>query len=103
VEKVLLTKEQAEALESAFEICGGSKANVVDSHITEIWDGKQAELNKVDLNTLCTALYVGYEVEPGPEDRVLEIYNSHPTSGYTRKVISEVLDAYDIKVKGINC
>jgi hypothetical protein len=116
--KVMLAKEEIEALESALEISGGDKANVVQWHSTNIWDGKQAPLNDLDLDTVCTALYVGYEIEVGPEEKIrayfLESEKLHtkfykeenPKHLYIKGTIDgikDTLNLLNIQIKGINC
>jgi DNA-binding transcriptional MerR regulator len=91
MEKVLLSKEEAEALVSAFEISGGDKANVVHWHSQNLWDGDRAPLNELDLDTVCRALYQGYEIEAGPEEKVLDFYNN-AKNRYEKIVITKTLN-----------
>jgi hypothetical protein len=99
MKKVMIAKEEAVALESALEIGGGDKAHVVEWHSTNLWTDKQAELNDMDLDTLCTALYVGYEIEAGPEEKVLEYYQENLD---VAPVIEDVLNLLNIFIPGIN-
>ncbi|WHY75730.1 hypothetical protein QNH20_16560 [Neobacillus sp. WH10] len=101
--KVLLSKEEIEALESALEVNGRDKANVVQWHAQNLWEGKRAPLNDLDLDTVCTSLYVGYELEPSPEDKVLNLYKFYSDNGLAREVIEEVLESFNVQIKGINC
>jgi hypothetical protein len=101
--KVMISKEEAAALESALEVNGGDKANVVHWHIQDLWDGKRAPLNELDLDTVCSALYVGYEIEAGPEEKVLELYESYNVGGGVRMIIKDVINRLNIQIKGINC
>jgi hypothetical protein len=104
MEKVLINKEEAEALESALEINGGDKANVVAWHAANgLWDGNRAPLNDLDLDDVCRALYVGYEVETDPEEKIVDLYESYPPEGSYRALINEVLSTLNIQIKGINC
>lgn len=99
--KALLTKEQANSLENALEMCGGDRANVSQYHGVEgLWDGSRKALNEIELETLNIALYVGYEVDPGPEDKILEYY--HKNTQYAI-VIKDVLNLLNIQIKDINC
>jgi hypothetical protein len=98
--KVLLTKEQAEALESALEINGGDRAGVSQWHAQNIWTGKQEPLGDLDLETVNVALYVGYEIEKGPAEKVYDYYLNNIERG---PVIENVLNLLNIKIKGINC
>jgi hypothetical protein len=100
MEKVMISKEEAVALENALEISGGDKSNVVQWHARDIWDGKQAPLNDLGLDEVCTALYVGYEIEPGPEEEALDYYQKNPD---VAPVIGDVLNILNIQIKGINC
>jgi hypothetical protein len=101
MEKVMISKEEAEALESALEVNGGDKSSVVHWHAQNLFDGKRKPLNDLDLDTLCRALYVGYELEPSPEEQVLKIYKFYRDNGFAREVIEEVLAALNVEIKGI--
>jgi argonaute-like protein implicated in RNA metabolism and viral defense len=118
MEKVLLSKEEAAALVSAFEISGGDKANVIHWHSQNIWDGDRAPLNELDLDTVCRALYVGYEIEAGPEEKVLDYFlkgqkikdefiaSENPNSAYivgNLDGVKDTLNLLNIQIKGINC
>jgi hypothetical protein len=100
--KVMLTKTEAEALESALEVNGGDKANVVHWHAQDLWDSKRAPLNNLDLDTICRALYVGFEIEASPEDNAREFYNEVVVHGYGY-IIRHTLNLLNIKISGINC
>jgi hypothetical protein len=65
-----------------------------------LWDGDRAPLNELDLDTVCRALYQGYEIEMDPEEKVLEYYlkNYHAAP-----VIEEVLNILNVQIKGVNC
>jgi hypothetical protein len=101
--KVMISKEEAVALESALEVGGGDKSNVVQWHAKDLWDGNRAALNNLDLDTVCAALYVGYEIEPGPEEKILDLYKFYSDNGIASEVIEEVLGIFEIPIKGINC
>ena len=101
MKKVLLSKLEAEALESALEINGGDKANVVQWHARDLWESKRAPLNDIDLDTVCRALYVGYEVEQSPEEKVKNYYNDF-TAGYEKAIIVNTLNLLNIQIQGIN-
>jgi hypothetical protein len=104
MEKVLLSKQEAEALESALEMNGGDKASVVHWHAQNLWEGKREVLNDQDLDLIIRALYIGYEVEPGPEEKVLEYFeklnNKSLSSG--RVIVIDVLNLLNIYITGIN-
>lgn len=101
MEKVLLSKEAAKALETALEGVNGDKESVSQYHATSgLWEGKCQALNVLGLKEVNTALYVGYEIEAGPEEKVIEYYEQHIQF---RGAIREVLNLFSIEVKGINC
>ncbi|MEH7503258.1 hypothetical protein V7152_14815 [Neobacillus drentensis] len=102
MKKVLLSKAEVEALESALEVNSGEKAGVVHWHSQNLWDGNRAPLNDLDLDTVCTALYVGYDIEPSPEDKVRAFYESYPSGGCSRDTIEQVLGILNIQIPGIN-
>jgi hypothetical protein len=99
--KVMLSKEQSKALENAQFVSCGNNADIIRWHVTELFDGVRAPLNELSLDTICRALYVGYEVEPDPEVRVLEVFE-HAPGVHARQAIMDVLEIYNIQVKGIN-
>lgn len=103
--KVLLSKEQAAALESAKNGCNFDKAAIVRWHADDLWEGDRAALNKLELDALCTALYVGYEVEPGPEEKVFHFYVQVMKFGGHGQadVIKQTLNLLGKEIKGINC
>jgi hypothetical protein len=109
MEKVLLSKKDAEALESALELNGGDKASVVQWHSRDLWEGDRSQLNDLDLDTVCSALYVGYEIEQGPEEKIIEYFQSLDTSrefseGWHKSIaITKTLNLLNIQIKGINC
>jgi hypothetical protein len=106
--KVLLTKEQAEALESSLDLQGCKKADVVEWHATNLWDGKRKALNQFPLDTLIRALYVGYELEMSPEEKVREFFEAVNGGEFSynagiRKGIIQTLELLGKKIKGVNC
>jgi hypothetical protein len=106
MEKVMLSKEEAQALEAALEINGGVNANVVSWHaVNGLWEGDRSALNDLDLDTVARALYIGYEIEPSPGDKVKEYFdqlnNKSLSSG--RVVVIDVINLLNLQIKGINC
>jgi hypothetical protein len=98
--KALLSKEEARALEVALEMSGGDRASVSQYHGADgLWDGNRKPLNDLDIETINLALYVGYEIEPGPEDKVLEYYQNNMDAA---PVIEDVLNLLNIYIPGIN-
>jgi len=113
MEKVMLSKEEAAALESALEVNGGDKASVVHWHAQNLWDGKRQVLNDQDLDLIIRALYVGYEIEPGPEEKLKSHYveqaafkKKYPNAEYHSGHMDGIrvtLDLFNIQIQGINC
>ena len=73
----------------------------------EVFSASYDELNAIDLDTLIRALYIGYEVEQTPEDKVRDYYNSHlrtdlSSDHYTKKAIVVTLNLLNIKISGVN-
>jgi hypothetical protein len=99
MEKVKLTKKQAEALETVNHI---SKAEVIELHI-ENPDGWAHEcMNGMNLDTLIRALYIGYEIEQTPEEQLLECYKNYKDNPGVRHGVKMTLNTLNIKIKGIN-
>jgi hypothetical protein len=111
---VLLTKEQAEALE--FAKAKVKKEDIVRWHVDHIWTDEEKPLRGLSLDTLITALYVGYEIEPSPEEKITKIYKE--AQDFYKKYIAEAsgsfhagqlegiritLDLFNHKIKGVNC
>jgi hypothetical protein len=120
LDKVVLTKEQAGALESAKRT---QRDNGYDlSEISawkakeELFAGDEEPLNHISLETLNIALYLGYEVEPSPEDKLAKIYKeaqffykkhiANSSGSYHAGQLEGIqiaLDLFNIRVKGVNC
>lgn len=79
-EKVVLTKEQAEAIESALKFEKGDKDRVLrlTSRTNVTWQNGASRLNEIDLALLAKALYIGYKVEETfkPGDKVVRVDGS---------------------------
>jgi hypothetical protein len=112
VNKVILTKEQAEALESAKSIQieeGYDLSNIVAWKVNDLFSHDEEALNQLELDTLIKALYVGYEVEKSPEEKVRDYYhsiietNTTPIMNIKIATIEKTLDLLGIKIKGVNC
>jgi hypothetical protein len=115
--KVVLTKEQANAIEIGVNAYVGGKENFIKMHITDgFWSGAQESLNGMPLDILIRALYVGYEIEPSPEEKIIKIYQEAQV--FYKKNIAEAsgsfhagqldgiritLDLFNLNVKGVNC
>jgi len=117
MDKIILTKRQAVALEKALEN-NFTKENVLKTHASiqfeerGQWKGDNYKyLNEISLEGMAIALYVGYEVEETPEEKVLKKlkYVSSEEADFTTEYycgfmdgIVSVLLAYGIQIKGIN-
>jgi hypothetical protein len=108
LEKAVITKAQAEALEHWLETYTGGKEELVKTHILgEEWvDGSEA-LNGLSLERLIVALYIGYEVECSPIELLASYYNSitiHQEWGLQiKKGIENTLDILELQIEGVNC
>ena len=114
MEKVKLTKEQANALEILVN-CHDKEICVI-GRVDGIVHSEYKILNELTLDTFIKALYIGYEVELTPEEKILELYTN--TKGnfenetlsevtrlkclYGMECIETVLNILKIEVKGIN-
>jgi hypothetical protein len=98
--KVKLPKEVAKVIDNLLSH-GAALEDIIYDHVTSQWTRDQ--FKELPLDTLIRALYIGYEVEQTPEDKVREYYEAHNnTHTYTRKAIAHVLNLLDIKIKGVN-
>jgi hypothetical protein len=77
MEKAKLTKEQAEAIKSALKEMH-TPSTVIDYHCTKgtAWFQEREPLNKLNLDTLIRALYIGYEVELTEQEKINELWKS---------------------------
>lgn len=63
MEKVKITKEQAEAIERGIKIYG--KDRVMNDHEPDgVWVGNLVKLNGLTKSEIAKSLYIGYEIEP---------------------------------------
>jgi hypothetical protein len=70
LEKALITKEQAVALENALSQCE-KKSLVIENHIHGLWSGCRKPLSGLSLETLIVATYIGYNIERTKEEKLL--------------------------------
>lgn len=63
----ILTQEQANALESALDCSNGNKASIIAWKVEELFGGDEEVLNKVELDQLIRAIYIGYEIQQAPD------------------------------------
>lgn len=62
MEKARLTREQAELLEEAVKCSGGYLSETVERAARKHWPDDLQAMKKIDMDLICRALYVGYEV-----------------------------------------
>jgi hypothetical protein len=112
MEKVKITREQADAIVNTLRF--NSKLYIVHKKIEH--DDAFTTIPNIGTETLIRALYIGYEVEETPEDRVRELYKVREHEANSSKVdsndrpyfdgicrgIREALDALNIKIGGVN-
>lgn len=115
MEKVVVTKKLANSINW---MTGNVRANefVIKDYVS--WCGKSAkEVNEailseefkmilrcMTLDELCRALYVGFKVELTPEEKVQQRFNHLKNDGKRQQMddILFVLNAYGIRIKGVN-
>lgn len=116
--KPVLTKEQAKAMESIMEkIEGGSlqalgsKAKAVEFKLRRFgFVGPRSEADTISDDDFIAALYIGYEVEQTPEEKVREYFESLRVShhceiqpeDHKRVAVRQTLDRLGIKIEGVN-
>lgn len=112
--KAILTQEQAKVLEFLkSESTVGEIATAFVGGELYLSEGEGFDpyaLDKVGLHTFMTAIYVGYEVEKSPADKVREIYEQFSQSNEheeffandLKRVIKDVLNALDVPIEGVN-
>lgn len=116
--KVKLPKEVAKAVEHVKE-SQSDREQIIKFHCSDfVWTGLCEPLNHTKLDTLIRALYIGYEVEETPEEKVRELYENAKIAEkkcreradgmevnfYQGKMegMKQTLDAYGYKIKGVN-
>lgn len=109
----IVSKEIAHALELVKEDHKNNFALIVEYHVEEFpeWSSELAPLNTLSLDTLIRALYIGYEVEKTPEEKVKELFDSYgpnsrgkrePSDGRVQVGIRLTLNTLGMIVEGIN-
>lgn len=124
-EKIVLSKHVAVALGKALSNHLNNKEEVLKTHAdisinkNGKWIGGNFQyLNELSLEQMAIALYVGYEVEETPEEKLLNVWQStwdeynritdfqnRPGGGYENgfaKGIEKAIDILGIQIKGIN-
>lgn len=79
--KAVLSKQQADSLESAIKCSNGDKASIIDWKVRELFSGDEESLNKVGLDDLIRALYIGYEVFEVPENCGIDVMGDEIVKG----------------------
>jgi hypothetical protein len=117
VELMTVSKEVAEALEKVKEDQKNNFARIVEYHVEESpeWSSELAPLNSLSLDSMIRALYIGYEVEKTPEEKIKELFDSYgpqltgfraghhePDDERVQMGIKLTLDKLGMKVEGIN-
>jgi hypothetical protein len=116
MDKVVLKKDVAEAIERWLRMNDGNKDMLLRFHADKgDWEFGFQAFNTIDLMTMASALINGYEVEKSPEDKVRErfdyCYKQWQTAGdapyrryYHGKVVGvqQTLDLLGIKITGVN-
>lgn len=104
-EKVVIKKDQAEDIEELLRI--KSKELIVKQHLNGPgnWIADYDSLNWMVTDTLIKALYIGYEVEKTPEEKLVEYYKELKFNASSADIafgITETLKILGLKVEGIN-
>jgi hypothetical protein len=117
--KPLLTKEQAKAMEAIKEKIAEGKTITFSSHTTVIRHKLKGEsffderrgANSLSDDDFIAALYIGWEVEKTPEEKVREYYErvkpgSHhcelQPGDYKISAIKHTLNLLGLKIEGVN-
>ena len=105
-EKVKVSREVEEALIHAQGI-QKEPPNIIEFHCSSTdWTGVCKPLNYIKLDVLIRALYIGYEVEETPKERVVRIYNTPNIAMYNpnsyKAGVIDALNALNMKIEGVN-
>lgn len=103
--KPKITQEQADEIVDAKQ----KYENILILEMYEI-AGKMHYCDNLDRDTFIRAVYIGYEVEETPEDKVREYYKDQIKRASSRDgtdhvspaAIRKVLDLLNIKIDGVN-
>jgi hypothetical protein len=108
MDKVKLTKEQATTIEECKKrlFLLFSQTAAADIVVTAALDRSDSPKLGISLDSLIRALYIGYEVEVSPEEKVRKFYNDlDPNASYgtaSRFAVKETLKMLGIKIEGVN-
>lgn len=114
VKKPVITKEQADAVETFLE--KGTKEELLTAKVHCCHFGDEySGINTIDIMTLAAALINGYEVEKTPEEKLREWFEEEREIGdeyYNRgeehrsqdvvQTIIDTLDILGINIEGVN-
>lgn len=109
MEKAKITLGQAQDIESLKHNYKMTEETIVEScRDRSFFKYKAENIAHMPLDTLIRALYIGYEVEETPEDKVREYHNEqynykdHDTQDSSPNAICNVLNMLGIKIDGVN-
>ena len=102
MEKVKVTKEVAQAIEVL-------RKNRTDEEILRVladhnngWAGEKSKvLNTTPFDLVAKALYIGYEIDKSPEERVADYYDEY-CGREARAAVRTVFSILGIKIEGVN-
>jgi hypothetical protein len=107
---ITLKKHIAGAIDSV--MMNNSKEEIIVEHANgnNEWTGEWSPLNALSLDSLIRAVYIGYEVEKTPEEKVKELYDNYGPNSQGHQVnmdervqmgIKLALKSIGMKVEGI--
>lgn len=115
MEKILLSQEVAEALETIKKL--HSIEDILETHAVssgDAWNHEAEYVNELNLTELATALIVGYEVKLTANEIIMKDYNSalksrnETTSSYKERFfdgyllgVESTLETLEIEIDGI--
>lgn len=114
IKKPVITKEQADAIETFLE--KGTKEELLTAKVHCCHFGDEySGINTIDIMTIAATLINGYEVDKTPEEKVREYYEKL-CDGYDRaqfnedegkyllmkRAVRRTLDDLGIKIEGVN-
>lgn len=112
-ELITISKEVAHALEIVKKEQNNNFQTIVEYHMDKFpeWSSELTPLNALSLDSMIRALYIGYEVEKTPEEKVKELYNNYGPNSRDEQYyadervqmgIRQTLNVLGMKVEGIN-
>ncbi|WP_338465137.1 hypothetical protein [Shouchella rhizosphaerae] len=106
-EPLVLTKEQAEAIQTLNRLSGGKDEVLKQKALGRVWGRDLACIDSLSLDELARALYVGYEIEKTQEERYEDVREAYLDSiGHAnfeeRDAILLTLDLLGITIEGVN-